>query len=238
LQQEKQTQQQRILDLLTKSAPKGLTGREIIDGLNLSRSAYNTLSLMVERRLITQRQSKTDHRSMVYCSILPPPPPTDDENMTNLSQSTVVESKTNSHGLVTMNKKNSHVPEVKNEAHDECNQEPAIGTGDSHVFDTPEGGGGDELIESPVITPSSLLESDKEVEAPIIQDWQIAEVVTVEINETEQIKSLKEWNGRQGIVETVNEVSLQCLVRFMVDGEEKVQHIPFRFLKPLSDSQR
>jgi|GEM_PF-2524467 len=237
-QQEKKTQQSLILDLLSKYAPNGLTGREIIEELGLSRSVYNTLNMMVERRLITQRQSNTDHRSMVYCLKVPPSPPSNEKNVTNLSQSTVVESKTNSHGLVTMNKKNSHVPEVKNEAHDECNQEPAIGTGDSHVFDTPEGGGGDELIESPVITPSSLLESDKEVEAPIIQDWQIAEVVTVEINETEQIKSLKEWNGRQGIVETVNEVSLQCLVRFMVDGEEKVQHIPFRFLKPLSDSQR
>jgi KaiC/GvpD/RAD55 family RecA-like ATPase len=241
LQQEKQTQQQRILDLLTKSAPKGLTGREIIDGLNLSRSAYNTLSLMVERRLITQRQSKTDHRSMVYCSILPPPPPTDDENMTNLSQSTVVESKTNSHEIVTMTKKISHPPEVENELYDECNQEPVLDTEDSHVVSSGMRGGEGEQIESPVITPSLSLKSDKtvettssetteEVEAPVIQDWQIAEAVTVHIVDP-KIKSLMKWNGLQGIVETVNEVSLQCLVRFIVDGLEQAHYIPFRYLR-------
>jgi hypothetical protein len=32
------------------------------------------------------------------------------------------------------------------------------------------------------------------------------------------------WNGLQGIVETVNEVSLQCLVRFIVDGLEQAHY--------------
>jgi RecA-family ATPase len=163
-QQQKKTQKQIIFDVLAKAAPKALTGREILEEGDLPHSGYNTLNGMVEERSITQRQSKTDHRSMVYCLNVPPSPPSNEKNMTNSSETTVVESKTNSHEIVTMTKKISHVPEVKNEAHDECNQEPAIGTGDSHVFDTPEGGGGDEPIESPVITPSSLLESDKEVE--------------------------------------------------------------------------
>jgi RecA-family ATPase len=241
-QQEKKTQKQKIFDLLAKCAPKALTGREILEGTGLPRSAYGTLNAMVEQRSITQRQSKTDHRSMVYCLNVPPSPPSNEKDMTNLSQSTVVESKTNSHGLVTMNKKNSHVPLAENEAYDECNQEPATDVGDSHVVSPSEGGGGDEQIESPVINPSSSLNSDEsvettssetteEVEAPIIQDWQIAEAVTVEINETKKIKSLMKWNGLQGIVETVNEVSLQCLVRFIVDGLEQVQYIPFRYLK-------
>jgi hypothetical protein len=162
--------------------------------------------------------------------------------MTNLSQSTVVESKTNSHEIVTMTKKISHPPEVENEVYDECNQEPVLDTEDSHIIPPGVRGGEGEQIESPVITPSLSLENDKaveatssetteEVEAPIIQDWQIAEAVRVEINETKKIKSLMKWDGLQGIVETVNEVSLQCLVRFVVDGLEQVQFILFRYLR-------
>ena len=138
-----------------------------------------------------------------------------------------------------MNKKNSHVPLAENEAHNECNQEPVMDTGDSHVV-YPSEGRGDEQIESPVITSSLLLESDKavettssetteEVKAPVIQDWQIGEAVTVHIVDPKI--NLMKWNGLQGIVETVNEVSLQCLVRFIVDGLEQVQYIPFRYLK-------
>jgi hypothetical protein len=72
---EKRNQQEKILDLLTEYAPKALTGREILEETGLPRSAYNTLNMMVERRSITQRQSKTDHRSMVYCLKVPPSPP-------------------------------------------------------------------------------------------------------------------------------------------------------------------
>jgi ribosomal protein L21E len=161
--------------------------------------------------------------------------------MTNLSQSTVVESKINSHGLVTMNKKNSHVPLAENEVYDECNQEPAMGTGDSHVVYPSEGGGGDEQIESPVITPSSLLESDKavettssetteEVKAPVIQDWQVGEAVTVHIVDP-KVKSLMKWNGLQGIVQAVSEVSPQCLVAFVIEGVEEKQYLAFRNLR-------
>jgi hypothetical protein len=66
-QSERKTQEQIILDILTQVAPKGLTGREIMDYSGLSRSVYSVLDRMVSKRSITHRQSKTDSRMTVYC---------------------------------------------------------------------------------------------------------------------------------------------------------------------------
>lgn len=61
------TQEQVILDILAQAAPRGLTGREIMSYSNLGRGVYSVLNRLVDKRLITQRQSKTDHRMTVYC---------------------------------------------------------------------------------------------------------------------------------------------------------------------------
>ncbi len=103
LQQERKTQEAMILELLEAYHPNGLSGREIMEALDLGRGIYTVLDRMVSRRTVTQRQSKTDRRSMVYA--LPkktnthPPSPTL-QMLTNFSESTVVEPKTNSQHLV------------------------------------------------------------------------------------------------------------------------------------------
>jgi Fe2+ or Zn2+ uptake regulation protein len=142
-QEERKTQKQQILELLAKYAPKGLTGREILETLDLPRSAYNTLSRMVEQRLITERQSSGDHRVMVYCLSTPPLPPHSYKVMTNLAESTVVKPKTNSHQIVINSEKNSHHLNDEKSADDELIPEPASNSAISHQKDCAQGGGGD-----------------------------------------------------------------------------------------------
>jgi len=109
---ERKTQEQQILDLLRQYDPRGLTGTEILEKLGLPRSGRNTLNRMVEKRILTNRVSYTDKRMMVYA--LPkkkgdthPPSPTVGL-MTNFSESTVVETKTNSHQIVIKDKDDRH----------------------------------------------------------------------------------------------------------------------------------
>jgi len=64
---ERKSQEQVILDILAEVAPKGLTGREITEYSGIGRSVYSVLGRMVDKRLITQRQSITDARMTVYC---------------------------------------------------------------------------------------------------------------------------------------------------------------------------
>jgi archaellum biogenesis ATPase FlaH len=66
-QSERKTQEQVILDILAQVAPKGLTGREIMEYSGLGRGIYSVLNRMVDKRIITQRQSSTDARMTVYC---------------------------------------------------------------------------------------------------------------------------------------------------------------------------
>ncbi|MGB7440107.1 MAG: AAA family ATPase [Coleofasciculaceae cyanobacterium] len=65
--EKKKTQEQLIIDLLSRYHPKGLTGREIMEQLGMGRSIYSVLNRMLERRTVTHRQSKIDRRMMVYC---------------------------------------------------------------------------------------------------------------------------------------------------------------------------
>jgi KaiC/GvpD/RAD55 family RecA-like ATPase len=102
-QQERKTQEALILGLLKTYHPSGLTGREIMEALGLGRGAYTILDRMVGRKTVTQRQSKVDRRSMVYA--LPKkrdthPPSPSLQMLTNFSESTVVEPKTNSQQIV------------------------------------------------------------------------------------------------------------------------------------------
>jgi hypothetical protein len=102
-QQERKTQEQLILELLTHYHPNGLSGREIMEALGLGRGIYTILDRMVGRKTVTQRQSKTDSRSMVYA--LPKkrdthPPSPSLQMLTKFSESTVVEPKTNSQQIV------------------------------------------------------------------------------------------------------------------------------------------
>jgi Fe2+ or Zn2+ uptake regulation protein len=131
-QEERKNQRQQILELLAKYAPNGLAGREILEELGLPRSAYNTLNRMVEQRLITQRQSKIDHRMMVYCLPGHSPSVTVGKVMTNSSQSTVVEPKTNSHHLVIKSEKISHQVEPVSEGDDNSISELTGDTAVSH----------------------------------------------------------------------------------------------------------
>ncbi len=114
---ERKTQEELILGCLRDYHPHGLTGREILESLELGRGAYSTLNRMVERRLITQRQSTTDHRMMVYC--LPKksgdtlPPPVSVGLLNKISETTVVEIKTNSQQIV------SSFQEISQQANDE-----------------------------------------------------------------------------------------------------------------------
>jgi hypothetical protein len=76
-QSDRKTQEQIILQILAQVAPKGLTGREIMGYSDLGRGVYSVLNRMIDKRLITQRQSTTDARMTVYClpkSKTPPPP--------------------------------------------------------------------------------------------------------------------------------------------------------------------
>lgn len=150
-QQERKTQEELILGLLTHYDPKGLTGREIMEALGLGRAIYSTLDRMVSRRTVTQRQSKTDRRSMVYA--LPPkrdthPPLPSLPLLTNFSETTVVETKTNSQQLVSNHLDNSQQSFVNNTLADDLNADVQSVSGDSQQllsegggvcdFDTPE----------------------------------------------------------------------------------------------------
>ena len=66
-QSERKTQEQKILEILAQVTPKGLTGREVLERSGLGRGVYSVLNRMVDKRLITQRQSISDARMTVYC---------------------------------------------------------------------------------------------------------------------------------------------------------------------------
>jgi Fe2+ or Zn2+ uptake regulation protein len=131
-QEERKNQRQQILELLTKYSPDGLVGREILEELGLPRSAYNTLNRMVEQRLITQRQSNTDHRMMVYCLPGHSPSVTVEKVMTNFPESIVVEPETNSHHLVIKSEKTSHQDSFPTEGDDNSMLELEGNTAVSH----------------------------------------------------------------------------------------------------------
>lgn len=152
-QQERKTQEQLILDLLTQRHPKGLTGREIMEALGVGRGIYTVLDRMVSRRTVTQRQSKVDRRSMVYA--LPnkrdthPPSPCL-QMLTNFSESTVVETKTISQQLVNNESTDSQRRFDQNETVDYSIPEQTNVSGDSQQL-LATGGGvcveSDEFIE-------------------------------------------------------------------------------------------
>jgi KaiC/GvpD/RAD55 family RecA-like ATPase len=76
---EKQTQGERVLELLRKFSPRGLEYQEIDRYLNVGKSLYTVLDRLEDRQLITKRRSKTDARRWVYCL---PKHTTNDDNTT------------------------------------------------------------------------------------------------------------------------------------------------------------
>jgi len=66
-QSERKTQEQVLLEIFASVAPKGLTGREVLERSGLGRGVYSVLNRMVEKRLITQRPSQSDGRMTIYC---------------------------------------------------------------------------------------------------------------------------------------------------------------------------
>ena len=111
-QSDRKTQEQIILQILAQFAPRGLTGREIMDYSKLGRGVYSVLNRMIEKRLITQRQSTTDARMTVYClpkSKTPPPPsqshPICDQYSSNPNIGNDLEI---DHKLITSHKKIDH----------------------------------------------------------------------------------------------------------------------------------
>ena len=64
---ERKTQEQLLLEIFAQVAPKGLTGREVLERSGLGRGVYSVLNRMVDKRLITQRPSQSDGRMTIYC---------------------------------------------------------------------------------------------------------------------------------------------------------------------------
>ncbi len=142
-QQERKTQEQLIIELLTQYHPNGLTGREIMEALGLGRGIYTILDRMVSRKTVTQRQSKTDSRSMVYAltqkrDTHPPSPSL--QMLTNFSERTVVEQKTNSQQIVNNESPDSQRRFDQNEAVDYSIPEQMDISGDSQQLLATGGG--------------------------------------------------------------------------------------------------
>ena len=78
---QKKTQGERVLDLLRRYSPKGLTYKEIDANLNVGKSLYQVLDRLEDRQLVTKRRSEFNRRQWVYA--VPqtggdsPPPPVD-----------------------------------------------------------------------------------------------------------------------------------------------------------------
>jgi hypothetical protein len=143
VQQERKTQEDLILELLSQHHPNGLTGKEVIDKLRLGRGIYTVLSRMVDRKTVTHRPSKTDLRAMVYA--LPtrkdtPPPSPSPTLLTNFSQSTVVKPKTNSQHLVNNESTDSQQRFNENKVVDYLNLDPVSTSGDSQQISSTRGG--------------------------------------------------------------------------------------------------
>ncbi len=80
---EKRSHGERVLALLAKYSPKGLTFKEIDDQLRVGRTLYSVLDRLEDRQTITKRRSATNPRLWVYA--LPnfsgdSPPPAVDHN--------------------------------------------------------------------------------------------------------------------------------------------------------------
>lgn len=63
---EKKTQGDRVLDLLRRYSPKGLTRQEIDNTLNIGKSLYIVLDRLEDRQLVTKRKSEFNNRQWVY----------------------------------------------------------------------------------------------------------------------------------------------------------------------------
>lgn len=63
---EKKTQGYRVLDLLRRYSPKGLTRQEIDNTLNIGKSLYIVLDRLEDRQLVTKRKFEFNNRQWVY----------------------------------------------------------------------------------------------------------------------------------------------------------------------------
>lgn len=147
---EHQTQEDLVLALLSVHSPNGLTGREIMEALGVGRGIYTVLDRMVSRRTVTQRQSKTDRRSMVYATpntnchkgdTLPPPLP--ETLLTNFDENNTEYGLDNSQQIVNNPGKISQQDLVTDDdTVDYFDDAVASVSGDSQQDETPKGGVG------------------------------------------------------------------------------------------------
>jgi hypothetical protein len=171
-QQERKTQEQLIIELLTQHHPNGLTGREIMEALGLGRGIYTILDRMVGRKTVTQRQSKTDRRSMVYAlqkkrDTHPPSPSL--QLLTNFSENPVVEQKTNSQQLVNTESTDSQRIFNQNEAVDYSNKATVDISGDSQQELAMGGGVSVETDEFTEVNSTELSHTDEQFDDDYFQ---------------------------------------------------------------------
>lgn len=63
---EKKTQGDRVLDLLRRYSPKGLTYKEIDNALSMGKSLYQVLDRLEDRQMLTKRRAEFNSRQWVY----------------------------------------------------------------------------------------------------------------------------------------------------------------------------
>ena len=63
---QKKTQGDRVLDLLGRYSPKGLTYKEIDSAINIGKSLYQVLDRLEDRQMLTKRRSEFNSRQWVY----------------------------------------------------------------------------------------------------------------------------------------------------------------------------
>lgn len=85
---------------------------------------------------------------------------------------------------------------------------------------------GNSFPNSSPTSPSENPPTSAHTATPVVADWQVGEVVTVETD----IPSLKDLDGHQGTIEAVREVSAQCLVKFVSD-QQQVLYVPWSSLR-------
>jgi len=184
-QQERKTQEQLIIELLTQHHPNGLTGREIMEALGLGRGIYTILDRMVGRKTVTQRQSKTDRRSMVYAlqkkgDTHPPSPSL--QLLTNLSEKPVVEPKTNSQQLVNTESTDSQRIFNQNEAVDYSNKATVDISGDSQQELAMGGGVSVETDEFTEVNSTELSHTDEQFDDDYFQAVEGEEPASVAVD--------------------------------------------------------
>jgi archaellum biogenesis ATPase FlaH len=223
---QQQSLAEQILHLLSQCPGVGLEGSEIRSLLGGLDSVYTVLSRLVARGIISKRKSKVSKGKVYFLPDVTVEPNNTSQTMKELKEPSppsllsanvsLMSESINVKGLQTPNTTpnttlNTNLkPEMLNKVLDAYNVE----------------------LEPVTITPNTLVEEGGEGVSDLVEtvtqvekEWQLEEQVTVEAD----IRSLKDLNGKQGIVTEV-QIAL-CGVEFS-DGE--FRYVPFWALKRLS----